>query len=190
MDIVKAIELALTVKSNWLWKHSVRVANLYSEIGSKLGIIDKDKAYVAGIIHDIGKVLVPDGVLNKESDLTEREWEVMKMHPVWGVNEILDIESFVEFKDLVLYHHECIGGSGYPEGIDLRNLSDDVKLLHIVDRFCALTEDRPYRAKYNKNIAMRLIKNDLVKLFDNHYEIERHLMSYDFLDNKAGILCR
>lgn len=95
-------------------------------------------------LHDIGKVIVPDHILKKPGDLTQEEWDMMKQHPVAGAKIVGSIKHLKEATNYVLYHHERWDGSGYPHGLQGRDIPIEGRLLAIADVFDALTTDRPY----------------------------------------------
>jgi putative two-component system response regulator len=95
-------------------------------------------------LHDIGKVVVPDHILKKPGDLTEEEWDMMKQHPVAGAKIVGSIKHLKEATNYVLYHHERWDGSGYPHGLQGRDIPVEGRLLAIADVYDALTTDRPY----------------------------------------------
>jgi len=97
-------------------------------------------------LHDIGKVIVPDQILNKKGKLTEDEWELMKQHPVAGEKILMEISHLLAVRPYVRFHHERWDGSGYPEGLKEREIPVEARLLAIIDVYDALTSERPYHA--------------------------------------------
>jgi putative two-component system response regulator len=95
-------------------------------------------------LHDIGKVIVPDHILKKPGDLTPEEWDMMKQHPVTGAKIVGSIKHLKGATNYVLYHHERWDGSGYPNGLQGREIPVEGRLLAIADVYDALTTDRPY----------------------------------------------
>ncbi len=132
--------------------HSIRVAKLTYLVSKKLGLPKEEQIYncKGGLLHDIGKVLVPVAILDKPGSLTELEYEFVKIHPSYGA-EMLKI--FPSLKDLipgVLYHHERLDGSGYPFGVSIIPLN--AQIIGICDSFDAMTTKRPYNEKRLKSI--------------------------------------
>ncbi|EIV99141.1 HD-GYP domain-containing protein [Thermoanaerobacter siderophilus] len=132
--------------------HSIRVAKLTYLVSKKLGLPKKEQIYncKGGLLHDIGKVLVPVAILDKPGSLTELEYEFVKIHPSYGA-EMLKI--FPSLRDLipgVLYHHERLDGSGYPFGVSIIPLN--AQIIGICDSFDAMTTKRPYNEKRLKSI--------------------------------------
>ncbi|MEN8171245.1 MAG: HD domain-containing phosphohydrolase [Chloroflexota bacterium] len=95
-------------------------------------------------LHDIGKVIIPDSILNKKSKLTSEEWELMKQHPVEGVKILEGITHLQKTRPYILYHHERWDGSGYPHGLKGQDIPIEARLLAIADVYDALTTARPY----------------------------------------------
>lgn len=132
--------------------HSIRVAKLTYLVSKNLGLPKEEQIYncKGGLLHDIGKVLVPVAILDKPGSLTELEYEFVKIHPSYGA-EMLKI--FPSLKDLipgVLYHHERLDGSGYPFGVSIIPLN--AQIIGICDSFDAMTTKRPYNEKRLKSI--------------------------------------
>jgi len=145
--------------------HSIRVAKLTYLVSKKLGLPKEEQICncKGGLLHDIGKVLVPVSILDKPGPLTELEYEFVKIHPSYG-SEMLKI--FPSLKDLVpgvLYHHERLDGSGYPFGVSIIPLS--AQIIGICDSFDAMTTKRPYNEKRLKSIheAIFELKTQLQK---------------------------
>jgi putative two-component system response regulator len=108
-------------------------------------------------LHDIGKIIIPDHILNKNGDLTQEEWELMKQHPIAGEKMLMEISHLAAARPYVLYHHERWNGTGYPEGLVGREIPVEARLLAIVDVYDALTSERPYHAAQPHNAVMEFI---------------------------------
>lgn len=136
----------------YTYAHSVNVAVLSCIIGFGLKMKDEEleQLVMAGLLHDMGKLVIPPEILNKTKRLTNEEYEIMKSHANLSyeiIRERWDISSYV--KVAVHYHHENEDGSGYPEGIDGENLSIYTKILHVADVYDALISKRPYKNPYS-----------------------------------------
>jgi HD-GYP domain-containing protein (c-di-GMP phosphodiesterase class II) len=117
-------------------------------------------------LHDIGKIIIPDGILKKNSPLTEEEWSIVKHHPVAGakiVREISHLEATIPF---ILFHHERWNGSGYPYGLNREEIPVEGRLMAIVDVFDALTTERPYHPALTQTQVLRYLWLNAGKLFD------------------------
>ena len=100
----------------------------------------------AALLHDIGKIGVPDKVLNKKGKLSAEDWEAIKSHPRLGANIVGNIPNLVPCINSILHHHERWDGGGYPEGLKGEEISMEARILAIADSFEAMTSTRPYRA--------------------------------------------
>ncbi|ABY95031.1 MULTISPECIES: HD-GYP domain-containing protein [Thermoanaerobacter] len=131
--------------------HSVRVARLTKLVSEELELSQEEKILncKSALLHDIGKFIVPKDILNKPGKLTELEYDIIKIHPLYG-NEIL--KFFPSLKDLIpgmLYHHERLDGSGYPFG--LNDFPLVAQIIGVCDSFDAMTTERPYNKGKIKN---------------------------------------
>ncbi|MEN3974204.1 HD-GYP domain-containing protein [Emcibacter sp. SYSU 3D8] len=113
----------------------------------------------AASLHDIGKIVVPDAIINKPGPLDEAEWAVMRQHPVMGFNILRDSEDITlkVAANAVLYHHECWDGSGYPHGLAGEAIPLEARIVGICDVYHALREARPYRAALQHDHVMGMI---------------------------------
>ncbi len=116
-----------------------------------------EKCGVAAILHDIGKVLVPAKILNKNEALNDVEWEVIKRHPLGGLALLLDTDTPVFVKKAVLQHHEDFKGGGYPMGIKGANIHPLARIIKIADVYDAMTSNRPYKDAMSPSEAVRIM---------------------------------
>jgi energy-coupling factor transport system substrate-specific component len=133
-------------------KHSIRVAEITLLLAQKLNI-DKEVLnliYTAGMIHDIGKIGIPDSILNKPGKLTKEEFDVIKTHPTIGINILADFPEFSQIKNAILYHHERYDGKGYPTGLKGEEIPIIARILSVADAFDAMNSTRVYRPNLNK----------------------------------------
>lgn len=141
------VQKCLYARNLHLFQHSILTAEIARDI---VVSTDKDfgftanQAYLAGMLHDVGKLFVQDRILDKRHPLTEREWEVMERHPAWG-HDYVQGTVFEPFGDVILHHHRRPDGSGYPKGLVQEVLNDRIRLIATADRIAAFLEDRPYR---------------------------------------------
>jgi HD domain len=148
-------------------EHSARVAVYAHEIAAKLGLSKEEQSriHLAGLLHDVGKVGVPDDVLLKPGRLSADERAQMERHSRLSAEAIAGIPGFSDLTRMVYAHHERIDGSGYPEGIMGPEIPLGAKILGVADTFEALTSDRPYRAGRPADVALSVI-DDEIHLFD------------------------
>ena len=166
--------------------YSVFLAQLYKYIGNDTGITNQylRDLYDSSILHDIGKVGIPDGILLKEGFLNEDEFEIMKRHTVIGhqalISASIDLgaDSFLNMAmDITLYHHERWDGKGYPEGLKGREIPLSARIVAIADVYDALTSRRPYKEAYSHEEAVKIMKQEedrfdpeLFKIFLDHQD--------------------
>ncbi|MFW5687061.1 MAG: HD domain-containing phosphohydrolase [Halanaerobium sp.] len=127
--------------------HSENVAEIASTIAKKMDLPRKTikNTYWAGLVHDIGKLLIPLDIINKNGKLSEREYELIKKHPVWGSEALSSSESLKPISEYILYHHEKWDGSGYPEGISGAGIPVISQILAVADAWDAMLSKRAYR---------------------------------------------
>jgi putative two-component system response regulator len=117
-------------------------------------------------LHDIGKVIVPDQILNKPGQLNAEEWDLMKKHPIAGAKIIQKISHLEEAIPYVLHHHEKWSGDGYPHGLNGREIPLGARILALADVYDAMTTLRPYRPARSRDVVLKLIAEDSGKHFD------------------------
>src|SRR6185295_8591382 len=119
-------------------------------------------------LHDIGKIVVPDSVLNKTAALSQEEWAVMKQHPAAGARILREISHLQLTLPYVLFHHERWDGSGYPHGLKGKDIPVEGRLLAIVDVYDALTTARPYHPARTPYEVVQFLQKGAGRLFDPH----------------------
>ena len=135
--------------------HSRRVTE-YSLIGARemsLPKEEKQNIEYAATLHDIGKLSIPDNILNKSDALTDKEWQIIRKHPVTGYNLLKDIPFLREASKLILYHHERYDGKGYPQGIIADTIPIGARLIAVADAFDNMTTDHVYRKALSRQQA-------------------------------------
>jgi HD-GYP domain-containing protein (c-di-GMP phosphodiesterase class II) len=108
----------------------------------------------ASVLHDIGKVGIPDAILNKPGKLDENEWEFMRRHPRIGADIVDQIEGFEEISAAIIAHHERYDGGGYPFGLKGEEIPIEARIISVVDTYDAMTSDRPYRRALSHDTAI------------------------------------
>jgi HD-GYP domain-containing protein (c-di-GMP phosphodiesterase class II) len=119
-------------------------------------------------LHDIGKIVIPDSILNKTAPLSPVEWEAMRQHPVAGAKILREITHLQSAIPYVLYHHERWDGSGYPQGMRGKDIPVEGRLLAIVDVYDALTTARPYHPARSTYDVLQFLQMNAGRLFDAH----------------------
>ena len=118
------------------------------------------------MIHDIGKIGVPDQILLKAGPLTPEEWEVMKTHPVIGEEIARPLRSAADLLQIVRHHHENVDGSGYPDGLAAEDIPLSARIVAVCDGYDALTSDRPYRPGMPSEVATAILRDGAGKQWD------------------------
>jgi HD-GYP domain-containing protein (c-di-GMP phosphodiesterase class II) len=148
--------------------HSQRVMDLTTRLSKKLGISDDDLVHVqrGAVLHDIGKMGVPDQILLKEGPLTPDEWEIMRKHPVFAYEMLSTIPFLKKATDIPYCHHEKWDGSGYPRGLKGEQIPLGARIFALVDVWDALRSDRPYRKAWTDDEALDYIHQQSGSHFD------------------------
>jgi putative two-component system response regulator len=148
--------------------HSQRVANMTIELAREFGMNDDELLQVrrGALLHDMGKLGVPDHILHKPGSLTDEEWDVMKKHPQLAYDMLYPIEYLRPALEIPYCHHEKWDGTGYPRGLKGNDIPVSARLFAIVDVWDALTSDRPYRSAWTKEKTLTHIKEQSDKHFD------------------------
>lgn len=120
----------------------------------------------AGLLHDLGKIGIPESVLLKSGPLTAEEWELMRAHPVVGARIVAPLEFFAEGALIIRHHHERQDGSGYPAGLAGEAIPLGARIVAVADVYDALTSDRPYRPSLEHREALRWIEAAAERLLD------------------------
>lgn len=166
--IVRAMVELLSVHDHSTNRHSDNAADLAKRFALHIGLSEEEaaQAYYGGLVHDIGKTLVPREILNKPGLLTAEEYEVIKRHPVDGANALAHVSDLAAIADGVRYHHERWDGKGYPAGLVGDQTPLLARILSIVDAFEAMTNDRPYRSALTRVEALAEIRRCAGTQFD------------------------
>lgn len=168
LSVLTALANAVEARDIYTRGHTERVWYMAEIIAQEMGW-DKDKMWevkVGGILHDIGKIGVPDAILNKPGELSQEEFEVMKTHPTQGAKILEGISFLTPSLPYILYHHERFDGKGYPFGLKEDKIPIQGRLLSVVDTFDAMCSDRPYRKKRETQTALKEIQDCSGTQFD------------------------
>lgn len=165
--LIKSLIMALEARDPYTKGHSICVALLSQRIAELLGdAIDPTRAHLAGLLHDVGKVGVPDSILLKESALSEAEWKIMHSHPSIGASILKPINLYPEVVSAVLAHHENYDGSGYPNGLIGEDIPRLGRVIRITDSFDAMTSTRAYRSSFAVDHALQQIIGQSGTVYD------------------------
>lgn len=150
----------LKCSDEYTFKHSLDVAAMSIVIGKMLGMPESQlrELSMAGLLHDLGKTRIPTNILNAPRKLTDIEFNMMKTHPVYGYQNIMDIESIPDRVKLgVLQHHEKWNGNGYPQKLEGEKISLYARILTVADVYGALVTSRPYKTAYSPSLAIEMM---------------------------------
>jgi putative nucleotidyltransferase with HDIG domain len=175
MDIIMAYDAtiegwshAMDLRDKETEGHTQRVTTMTLKLARAMGIHEADIIHIqrGGLLHDIGKLGVPDNILLKEGELTKEEWEIMRQHPTFAFNMLAPIAYLKNAIDIPYCHHEKWDGTGYPRGLKGEEIPLSARIFAIADVWDALTSDRPYRKAWSKERTIEYIKEQSGKQFD------------------------
>ncbi len=158
---IRAMINLLEMRDPYTKGHSERVARISARFAKALGFSQEevDRIFWAGILHDIGKIGIPESILNKPSRLDEEEYEIIKNHPILSELALSGLEFLESLKPIVRSHHERWDGTGYPDGLKGEEIPLGARILAIVDAFDAMISERPYR----KALSIDEVKKELLR---------------------------
>ena len=167
-ETLASLSNALEAKDAVTSQHTEEVVRLAVAVAAELDLeLDAVQSVELGaVLHDIGKVRVPEAILNKRGALTEEEWEVMRTHPVVGEQIIRPIQSLQSILPIVRHHHERWDGSGYPDGLAGSAIPLGARIVAVCDAYRAMTEDRPYRTALSEAVARNELEQGAGAQFD------------------------
>ncbi|KPL77259.1 hypothetical protein ADN00_08960 [Ornatilinea apprima] len=148
--------------------HTERVTELTLQLARLVGVSEEDIIHIrrGALLHDMGKLGVPDRILLKPAALDEEEWKIMRQHPLYAYNWLSRISYLVPALDIPYSHHERWDGSGYPRGLKGREIPLAARIFAVVDVWDALSNDRPYRSAWPQDEVMRYLQDNAGVLFD------------------------
>ncbi len=167
-QVVRALVSAIEAKDAYTSGHSVRVAELSCQLGGRVGLSRERLQALewAALLHDVGKIAVPESVLNKPAALSPEEFELVKSHPVHSAKIIAPIQELTGVLEGVLHHHERYDGSGYPDGLAGEGIPLEARLIQVVDVFDALITQRPYRKAFSRQEAAGIMGEEAGTVLD------------------------
>jgi len=168
-DTIQAFAAAIDAKDVYTKNHSQRVAKYAVAIGRELGWNESDieGLYIAGFLHDVGKLIISNDLLNKKETLTEQDIRELRRHPTLSYKILSKIKfPWKDVAPMIRHHHEKLDGSGYPGALTRNDLSDGVKILTLADSFDAMTSERAYRGRMDLGEALEELKRCLDTHFD------------------------
>jgi putative two-component system response regulator len=173
--------------------HCERLSDYSACLGEHISLSEDQISALrrAGVVHDIGKIALPDAILLKPDSLTRDEWKLIHEHPVVGERICAPLKSFHDMLPIIRHHHERFDGSGYPDGLQREAIPITARVLQVVDVYDALTTERPYKRAYSITDALQTMKQEVAKgWWDPHIfeQFERLVRSgtANFLSHRAA----
>jgi putative two-component system response regulator len=162
-SVLFSLALSIEAKDPYTQGHCDRLSKYSVALAERLGLPDEVRVALsrAGIVHDIGKVAVPEHILLKPGPLTPEERKIMEQHPLTGERICAPLKSFRRVLPIIRYHHEKLNGSGYPDGLKGEEIPLTARILQTVDVYDALTTDRPYRKAFAPQGAFAIMNEEV-----------------------------
>ncbi|NLI90814.1 MAG: diguanylate cyclase [Peptococcaceae bacterium] len=190
IESVLALAEAVDAKDNYTGEHSKKIVELSLAIAEKIGLQEKEKnnLRIGALLHDCGKIGIPDYIIKKSETLTDEEFEMIKNHTLLGTNIIRHITNEPEIIAAVKNHHERWDGKGYPDGLEGNAIPLFARIVSLADSYHAMISDRPYRSALTKEEAIQLKKNKpyfprIVREIPLTDSIKQGVSSYGFWDD-------
>ena len=192
-SVLFSLARSIEGKDTYTHGHCERLSEYSARLGEHLGLAEDQLIALrrAGVVHDVGKIAVPDAILLKPGSLTAEEWKLIREHPVVGERICAPLKSFRFVLPIIRHHHEKFDGSGYPDGLRGQAIPETARVLQIVDVYDALTTDRPYKKAFSITDALQTMKQEVARgWWDSHIfdQFERLIRSgtADFLSRGAA----
>jgi putative nucleotidyltransferase with HDIG domain len=168
IDTIKALVLAMESRYPYMKGHSTRVTRYAVRIARQMKLSDTDMEmlHYTGYIHDVGKIAIPDAILNKPAKLTPSERAIIELHPIKGQEMLLPLKFLDKGIPAVRHHHERYDGNGYPDGLEKKKIPLGARILGAADAFDAMTSERPYRPKMQLKEAIKELEVNSGSQFD------------------------
>ncbi len=170
LDTIVTLSGVVEARDFYTDKHMKDIAEYSVEIAQKLNLPERDVENIrkAALLHDLGKISVPDHILMKPGKLTDEEMDIVKRHPVNGAKIIEPVEPLKPAMEIIKYHQECFDGSGYPDGLRAEDIPLGARIIAVADAFGAMTTDRPYRKALSVDAAVEELMRFAGTQFDPH----------------------
>ena len=168
VEFVGSLANALDARDRYTAGHSERVSQLATSIARELGLSAEEieNTRIGALLHDIGKIGIPDHVLQKPGVLSDSEFALIKQHPTIGCRILEGVHGFTPYLPVVELHHENWDGTGYPKGLKGEEIPIAARIVHVADAWDAMTTDRPYRSGFSRARALAVIKINAGTQFD------------------------
>ena len=171
IQVVESLATAIDAKDTYTNGHSVRVAEYSKEIAKRYGYNEEkqDAVFMMGLLHDVGKIGIPDSVINKPARLTDEEFALIKTHPSVGARILSNIKKMPRLADGARWHHERYDGKGYPDGLAGEDIPEESRMIAVADAYDAMTSNRSYRRSLSQEVVRGEIEKGKGTQFDPQF---------------------
>ena len=168
MHVLHSLTEAIDAKDQYTNSHSTHVAEYAKEISRRYGYTEtkQEEIYLMGLLHDIGKIGIPDAIINKPGKLSFEEYELIKNHPIVGAKILENIEEMPTLSIGARWHHEWYNGNGYPDGLAGEDIPEEARIIALADAYDAMTSNRSYRGSLPQEIVRAEISKGIGVQFD------------------------
>jgi putative nucleotidyltransferase with HDIG domain len=168
ISIIRALASTVDAKDHYTLGHSQKVSEYSAIIAEDMGLSERDIETIkyAALLHDIGKIALPDDIIKKPSRLTDQEFEIVQKHPNIGAKIIKEIEALAPMVPIVLHHHERCDGKGYPDGIKGDDIPLGARIVHVADAYDTMVSARAYRDMLPPELAISELRKNAGTQFD------------------------
>ena len=171
LHVVQTLAKTIDAKDAYTNGHSERVAEYSREIAKRYGYDEdrQEEIYIMGLLHDVGKIGVPDSIINKPGRLTDEEYEMIKKHPMMGAEILTTISEMPKLVTGARWHHERFDGRGYPDGLKGEAIPEEARIIAVADAYDAMTSHRSYRDVIPQEKVRQEIENGMGTQFDERF---------------------
>ncbi len=171
IQVVESLATAIDAKDTYTNGHSVRVAEYSKEIAKRYGYNEEkqDAVFMMGLLHDVGKIGIPDSMINKPARLTDEEFALIKTHPSVGARILSNIKKMPRLADGARWHHERYDGKGYPDGLSGEDIPEESRMIAVADAYDAMTSNRSYRRSLSQEVVRSEIEKGKGTQFDPQF---------------------
>lgn len=171
LHVVSSLASAIDAKDTYTNGHSDRVARYSREIARRAGYERSrmEDIYMMGLLHDVGKIGIPDAVINKPARLTDEEYDIIKTHPIMGARILGNIKEMPKLANGARWHHERFDGRGYPDKLSGENIPEEARIIAVADAYDAMTSHRSYREPLPQDVVRAEIEKGRGSQFDSRF---------------------
>lgn len=184
LQVMKALASTIDAKDKYTNGHSIRVAEYSREIAKRVGKSEKEQEeiYYMGLLHDIGKIGIPDEIINKPAKLTEEEYAVVKTHPVIGAQILGNITEMPNIGVGARWHHERYDGKGYPDGLIGEDIPEFARIIGVADAYDAMASKRSYRDV----LSQQVVREEILRCKGTQFSPEFADIMLEMIDNDVN----